>query len=375
VYQYGFARAGFIGGGPPEPSRAGAGGNRLGEGPVELFPPNTYNGLKEGGHMPTNFPNYELKLPKIPKHLIQYGLLGAVVIFLLVGSFYQIAPDEMGVILRLGRFVRTTEPGLHFKWPLGIEALTKVPVQRQLKLEFGFRTTEPGIRTEYMTNDDTRKESIMLTGDLNVVVAEWIVQYKIKDPYKFLFKMRDVEQTFRDMNEAVIRRIIGDNSVDEVITVGRARIAAMAKDELQKLCDLYDIGVDVNQLILQDVNPPDSVKPSFNEVNESLQEKERKINEALSEYNQEIPKARGEAEQAIRGAEGYATERVNNAAGDASRFTSIYREYAKAPVVTRRRLYLEAINDVLSKIEKKIILDDKQRNLMPLFNLGGEVKK
>lgn len=325
--------------------------------------------------MPTNIPAYEFNLPKIPKNVIKIGIIVLIAVVVLWGAFYQIAPDEMGVILRFGKFVRTTDPGLHFKWPLGIEALTKVPVQRQLKMEFGYRTTNPGVRSEFAVPEEAQKESVMLTGDLNVVIVEWIVQYKIKDPYKYLFKLRDVEKTFRDMNEAVVRRVIGDNAVDEIITTGRARIAAEAKDELQKLADLYEVGVDVSQLIFQDVNPPESVKPSFNDVNEALQEKERKINEALAEFNKEIPKAQGEAEQAIRGAEGYAMERVNNAQGDASRFTQVYKEYIKAPLVTRKRLYLETINDVLSKIEKKYIMDDKQRNLLPLLNLNQEVKK
>ena len=325
--------------------------------------------------MPTNMPTYEIRMPKIPKGAIKIGAIVLIAVVVLWGAFYQIAPDEMGVILRFGKFVRTSEPGLHFKWPLGIEALTKVPVQRQLKMEFGYRTTNPGVRSEFAVPEEAAKESVMLTGDLNVVTVEWIVQYKIKDPYKFLFKLRDVEKTFRDLNEAVVRRVIGDNAVDEIITTGRARIAAEAKDQLQKLVDLYELGVDVNQLIFQDVNPPESVKPSFNDVNESLQEKERKINEALAEFNKEIPKAQGEAEQAIRGAEGYAMERVNNAQGDASRFTQMYKEYAKAPAVTRKRLYLETMNDVLSKIEKKYIMDGKQGNLLPLLNLNPEVKK
>lgn len=304
--------------------------------------------------------------------------LGVVVIFILVllfGSIYQIGPEEMGVILKFGKFIRTTEPGLHLKLPLGIEKLTKVPVQRQLKMEFGFRTAKAGIRTQYAHTAESIKEAVMLTGDLNVAVVEWIVQYKIKDPYKFLFKVRDAVSTFRYMNEAVVRRIVGDNSVDEVITVGRARIAMEAKEELQKLCDLYEIGIDVNQLIFQDVNPPDPVKPAFNEVNESLQEKERKINEAWSEYNQVVPRAEGEAEQTIRGAEGYAMERVNNAKGDANRFTAVYREYARAPLVTRKRLYLETMSEVFPKMSKKIIFDEKQENILPLINLGEEVKK
>ena len=313
--------------------------------------------------------------PKISARTIRGVVIGLVVIVALWGSFYQVSPEEMGVILRFGKFVRTTDPGLHMKLPFGLEKLLRVPVQRQLKVEFGFRTVRPGINSQFVTNNETKAESVMLTGDLNVVDAEWIVQYKIHDPYLFLFRMREATGTFRDMTEAVVRGVVGDSSVDEVITVGRERIAAEAMEELQALCDAYEIGIEVNQLIFQDVNPPEPVKPSFNDVNEALQEKERKINDAWAEYNQEIPKATGEAEQAVQAAEGYATERVNNAAGDASRFTAIYREYAKAPSVTRKRLYLEALNEILPKISKKIVVDQNQKNLVPLLNLGEEVKK
>jgi len=325
--------------------------------------------------MRNDFPSLDIKLPKIKPGILKLIVIAVVVLIILAGSIYQISPEEIGAILRFGKYVRATDPGLHLKFPLGIEKLIKVPVQRQLKKEFGFRTTRPGIRTEYRMTTDSQREAMMLTGDLNVAVVEWIVQYKIKNPYNYLFKIRDADSTFRYMNEAVVRRVIGDNSVDEVITVGRARIANEAKEELQKLCDLYEIGIEVNQLIFQDVNPPDAVKPSFNEVNESLQEKERKINEAWSEYNQEIPKATGEAIQTIRAAEGYAMERVNNSKGDANRFIAIYREYARAPLVTRKRMYLETINLILPKIGKKIIFDEKQKNILPLLNLGAEVKK
>ncbi len=325
--------------------------------------------------MRDDFPSLDIKLPNIKPGVIKLIVVAVFILILLAGSIYQIRPEEIGVILRFGKFVRTSDPGLHFKAPLGIEKLIKVPVQRQLKMEFGFRTTRPGIRTEYRVTTESIREAVMLTGDLNVAVVEWIVQYKIKDPYKYLFKIRDAETTFRYMNEAVVRKVVGDNSVDEVITVGRARIANEAKEELQKLCDLYEIGIEVNQLIFQDVNPPDQVKPSFNEVNESLQEKERKINEAWSEYNELIPRSRGEAEQMISAAEGYAMERVNNSKGDANRFIAIYREYARAPLVTRKRLYLETINVILPKIGKKIIFDEKQKNILPLLNLGAEVKK
>ena len=325
--------------------------------------------------MRNDFPSMEIKLPKIQGKIIKIIIAAVILLILLFGSIYQISPEQIGLILRFGKFVRTTNPGLHFKLPLGIEKLTKVPVQRQLKMEFGFRTTRPGVRTEYTVTPDAAKEAVMLTGDLNVVVVEWIVQYKIKNPYNYLFKIRDVYSTFRYMNEAVVRKIVGDNSVDEVITIGRARIANEAKEELQELCDLYEIGIEVNQLVFQDVNPPDPVKPSFNEVNEALQEKERKINEAWAEYNQVIPKAKGEANQTIRAAEGYAAERINRSEGDASRFKAIYKEYVRAPLVTRKRLYLEAINNILPKINKKIIFDEKQKNILPLLNLGEEVKK
>jgi len=325
--------------------------------------------------MANDFPQVEFKMPKINTGLLKIGIVGILLIIVMATAFYQIGPEEMGVILRFGKFVRTSDPGLHLRLPLGIEQLRKVPVQRQLKMEFGFRTTDPGIRTEYRVTPDSRREARMMTGDLNVVDAEWIVQYKIKDAYNYLFKIRDVNSTFRYMNEAVVRQIIGDSSVDEVITVGRVRIALEAKEELQRLCDKYEIGIEVNQLIFQNVDPPEPVQPSFNEVNESQQQKERKINEAWSEYNQEIPKAEGEAEQAIRAAEGYAMARVNNAQGDAERFKSIYREYARAPLVTRKRLYLEAILEILPKIDKKIIFDENQKNILPLLNLNKEVIK
>ena len=324
--------------------------------------------------MSNDFPNLEIKLPKIKTGVLKLVVAAVIILILVASSVYQISPEEIGVILRFGKFVRTTEPGLHFKIPM-VEKLRKVPVQRQLKMEFGFRTITPGIRTEYRVTPESLREAVMLTGDLNVAVVEWIVQYKIKNAYNYLFKIRDVDSTFRYMNEAVVRKVVGDNSVDEVITVGRARIENEAKEELQSLCDLYEIGIEVNQLKLQDVNPPDPVKPSFNEVDEALQEKERKINEAYAEYNQEIPKAKGEAEQMIRGAEGYAMERVNNAQGDANRFRAIYTEYARAPLVTRKRLYLETIIEILPKISKKIIFDEKQKNILPLLNLGEEVKK
>ena len=289
----------------------------------------------------------------------------------LIGSYYQVEPDEVGLVTRFGRFVRTTNPGPHGKIPFGIEQVQKVPVQRQLKQEFGFRTVHADVDSTYRKDEKTAAESSMLTGDLNVATVEWIVQYKISDPYKYLFKLRDVEQTFRLMAEASMRTVVGDHSVTELLTVGREAIAAKAKELLAELCRRYDNGISVQQLVLQDVDPPESVKPSFNEVNQAIQERERAINEAWAEYNQEIPRARGLAEQKIEASEGYAVDRVNRAKGDAGRFIALQEEYRKAPEVTRTRLYLETLTAVLPAAGKKLIFDEKAKGILPLFPLSG----
>jgi membrane protease subunit HflK len=285
-------------------------------------------------------------------------------------SYYQVEPDEVGVIRRLGRFAGTSEPGPHFRLPFWIDRVQKVPVQRQLKMEFGFRTRLPGVETAYAgTSAEMKRESLMLTGDLNVAVVEWIVQYKIKDPYAFLFKVRNVDETLRSLSEAAVRSVVGDQSVNEVLTTGRQRIATQAKDVLQQLADRYDAGVDVQQLVLQDVNPPDPVKPSFNEVNQAIQEKERAINEAQAELNKAIPRARGEAEQALRAAEGYAIERVNRARGEAERFTALLAEYRRNPDVTRRRLHLETLAEVLPRAGQKVIVDEATKGMTPILQM------
>ncbi len=302
-------------------------------------------------------------------------IAGAVLALLLTG-YYQVEPDEVAVVQRFGKFVRTTDPGPHLKIPFGVETVTKVPVKRTLKMEFGFRTVRPDIHTEFAPpSEETRAESIMLTGDLNVAVVEWTVQFRIRDPRQFLFDVRDVPKTFRDMSEAVMREVVGDHSVDEVITIGRDPIAIQAKEQLQKLCDRYGIGIDVQQLVLQNVNPPDAVKPAFNEVSQAIQEKERAINDAWADYNKAVPRAKGEAEQAVRSAEGYALGRVNHAEGDAKRFDAIYEEYKKAPAVTRRRIYLETMAQLLPKLGRKLILDDKAKGILPLLQLEGEKKE
>ncbi len=308
-------------------------------------------------------------------------LLVLVVLILLFGSVYQIQPEEVGVVLRFGRYVRTTEPGLRLKLPQ-IESVSKVPVQRQLKQEFGFRTEEAGIRTRYSQESYT-EESSMLSGDLNVAMVEWIVQYRVADPYRYLFKVRNLTETFRDMNEAVMRAVVGDRTITEVLTVGRQEIEATAQLQLQELCDQYETGITIDQLVLQDVNPPDPVKPSWDEVNQAQQQRDRLINEAKAEYNQVIPRAKGEAEQTVLQAEGYALNRVNSAQGEASRFKQVYEEYRRAPQVTRQRMYLETMQQILPRLGGKLYLDNDAKGVMPLLPLeslqgilpGGEKRR
>jgi membrane protease subunit HflK len=271
--------------------------------------------------------------------------------------------------------VRTADPGLNFKLPAPVESVLKVPVQRQLKQEFGFQTVEAGVKTRY-SDRDFDYESLMLTGDLNVADVEWIAQYRVDDPYKYLFRVRNVDKTFRDMNEAVMRAVVGDRSVDEVLTVGRLEVEDESKLKLQELCDRYETGIVVDQIVLQNVTPPDPVKPSFNEVNQAEQDREREINDARGEYNRVIPKARGQAAQIVEQARGYAINRVNSAQGDAALFEEVYAAYRRAPEVTRRRIFLETMESIYPAMERKILLDNGLEGVLPLLQLTGpEVKQ
>ncbi|MCP4546355.1 MAG: FtsH protease activity modulator HflK [bacterium] len=300
-------------------------------------------------------------------------LVGGLVLIVLVvvgifSSFYTVDPEEVGLVMRFGKYIRSTDPGLHMKLPFQIETVLKVPIQRQLKAEFGFRTVSAGVRSETSTRG-FGMESNMLTGDLNAAVVEWVVQYRIVDPYKFLFRVRNVSDTFRDMSEAIMRQIVGDRTVNEVLTVGRAEVASEVERLLQDLCNQYETGIKVEQVVLQDVNPPEPVKPSFNEVNQAQQEREKLINVAQSEYNQVIPRAKGEALETIQMAEGYALDRVNRAKGDAERFIAMFEAYSLAPEVTRQRIYLETMTRVLPQVESKVIVDDELGGVLPLLNL------
>lgn len=283
--------------------------------------------------------------------------------------FYTVGVDEVGVVQRFGKYVRTTQPGLNFKLPRGIESVTKVKIRYIFKEEFGFRTIQAGVRTRYAPSSSYQNEFLMLTGDLNVAVVPWIVQYRIKNPYNFLFKVRNVRKTFRDLAEASMRLVVGDSSINEVITK-REEIAMKAEVLLQKLLDEAETGIKVVTVEMKKTNVPEPVQPSFNEVNQAIQEKERMIYQAKEAYNKVIPAARGEADKTIKAAEGYALDRVNRAKGDAARFLDRYNAYALAEDVTRRRLYLESMEEILPRLGNRYIVDAEQKNFLPLLNMG-----
>jgi membrane protease subunit HflK len=300
------------------------------------------------------------------------GIVGLAALSGILSSFYIVQPEERGIVKRFGRIVRTADPGLHFKIPFGIETHQLVATERILKEEFGFRTTSmEEARTTYDTSglDD---ETLMLTGDLNVIEVTWVVQYRITDPEKFLYRgLREPITALRDCSEAIMRRIVGNRLGSDVLTVGRTEIAIRAAQELQAKLDEYNTGVTIVGVQLQDVTPPDAVKPSFNEVNEARQERERMINEAERERNQVLPRTLGEARQAVAEAEGYAVERVNRSLGESSRFLSILEEYAKAPEVTRDRMYLEMIDTVLPRVAEVTIIDSgSTQSPLPVLNLN-----
>jgi modulator of FtsH protease HflK len=297
-------------------------------------------------------------------------VIAALIVFT---SVKTVGPEEEGVVLTLGKYNRTVEPGLSFILPLGMEKMYKIPVQRQLKQEFGFRTVSAGARTEY-SRQNYGDESLMLTGDLNLSDVEWVVQYRIVNSYQYLFRVRNAEKTLRDMAEAAMRKTIGDRTVNEVLTVGRQEVASHVEVLLQQMCDEYQNGIRVDQVVLQDVNPPESVKPSFNAVNQAQQERETLINQAESEYNQIIPRAKGEADETLSIAQAYALNRVNRAKGEAERFQSLYQEYMKASEVTKQRIYLETMERILPKLGNKIIVDEKGNNVLPYMNLD-QVRK
>jgi len=282
-------------------------------------------------------------------------------------SYFTVPAEAEGVVLRFGKYIHKVPPGLHFKLPFGIDEVIKVPSQRQLKLEFGFGSEE-------YTNPDQvgvspAKEQSMVTGDLNAALVEWVVQYRITEPETYLFEVRAPGLTLRDLSESVMREIIGDRTVDEIITIGRQEIEETALTRLRELAGLYHLGLSINQVQLKNVDPPKPVQPSFNEVNRAQQDRENVINLANGEYNKAVPRARGEADQKIRGAEGYRFKRINEAEGDAAAFTAVLGQYVKAPEVTRTRLYLETLGEVLPQAKQSILVDESVQQILPMLPL------
>jgi membrane protease subunit HflK len=329
----------------------------------------------------------EFKIPDTPEELFRQArpefkkinkwLPIIVIIFVLISialtSFYTVEADEVGVITRFGRYVKTTKPGLHWKFPFQIDKLYRVKVKKIFKDEFGFRTEKAGINTKYSTGNFDG-ESIMLTGDLNVLDVTWIVQFRVKDPVKFLFRIRSPRETVRDLSEAIMRQVIGDSTVSEALSNRRININQEVQDRLQVILDAYESGIHVETVKLQDVNPPKQVRPSFNEVNEAKQEREKVINQSWEAYNKVIPRARGQAEKVISQAKGYALSRVKRAQGDAAKFVETWQAYKEAKTVTKRRLYLETLGSILPATGKMFIFDPSASQAIPLLNLNEGVK-
>jgi len=306
------------------------------------------------------------------------GLRGVIVLAVLVlagvmawTAFYTVPSDSVAVVQRFGKYLKVVPPGLQYKLPLGVDAATIVPVKRQLKQEFGFKT--PGATDPYQGSRarDGRQETQMVTGDLNAALVEWVIQYRISDPVKFLFEVREPSETLRYVSESVMREVVGDRTVDEVITIGRQEIETEALTKMQALSTKYAMGISIDQVQLKNINPPRPVQESFNEVNQAQQEKEKLINEARRDYNKVIPLAEGEKDQRIREADGYRLKRINEAEGDAARFSALLAEYKKAPEVTRRRIYIETLQGVMPGIRSKIIVDEEMRSILPLLNLDS----
>lgn len=327
--------------------------------------------------------NIELVLRHYWRQYSKQIIAGAVLLVLLWGAnsmLYKVEADSNGVVLRLGKFVRKTPPGLHFKWPWPIGVAYTVPVAKVQALEFGYRTVAPGRRTQFApSSDDQRTLARMLTADLNLAHVEWVVQYRIETPEDYLFKIggeawmdaaANARDLIRDVSEAVMRQIIGDVSVDSVITIGREEIAAEAKESMQATLDGFEAGIKIVAVKLQSATPPDPVKDAFDAVNRAKQSKERVVNEAKGERNRLIPAARGQKDRAIAEAEGYALRVVMEAEGRTTAFLAKLEEYEKAPEITMTRLYLEAMEQILMNVDEKIIIDESIRGVLPLLQLG-----
>lgn len=301
-----------------------------------------------------------------------FAPLVLVLVFGILSAVYTVSPESVAVVQRFGKYQQTATPGLHFKLPFGIDTATIVPIRRQLKIEFGFAT--PGATNPDQISGSPELERDMVTGDLNAAQVEWLLHFRISDPREYLFKVREPGSTLRDLTESVMREVVGDRTVDEVLTIGRNQIASDALLRLKEVLEPLGMGISADYLQLNNVNPPGPVQRSFDEVNRAQQEREQMINEANGEYNRVIPKARGTAEQRISAAEGYAVQRINQAEGEVTRFREMLAEYEKSPAITRRRIYLETMNDVLPRLGSKLVLDEDAKQFLPLMNLQGAPK-
>jgi membrane protease subunit HflK len=325
-------------------------------------------GNRGGGNR--GFGGGNFQLPNI------FGSLGLLLLLgiglFLYTAFYTVPSDSVGLVTRFGKYLKEEPAGLHFKLPGGVDEVTIVPVKRQLKQEFGFTT--PGATNPTQNRSDLQAQSQMVTGDLNAALVEWVVQFRIEDPRKYLFDVRNPGETLRDLSESVMREVVGDRTVDEVITIGRQEIEDEALVKMQQLTTKYGIGVSIDQVQLKNINPPRPVQESFNEVNQAQQEKESLINAARREYNKVVPLAEGEKDQRIRAADGYRLKRINEAEGDAARFNAIFKEYLKAPEVTRRRIYIETLQEALPELDSKVIVDTDSQQILPLMHLDQQTQ-
>ena len=312
---------------------------------------------------------------KLPRRLTPRAIIIVVVVILALitvfSSFFIVDPQEQAAVLLFGRFTRMADPGLHFKLPFGIEKNYNVPTQVVLKEEFGFRTERPGITT-IRSAQDFPDESIMLTGDLNIVDVEWIIQYRIVDTFDWLFKVQEKEKTIRDISQSIINQLVGDRTVFDVIGAERANIETQGQEHMNQLFDKYELGIRVTTVKLQNIVPPAGpVQEAFEDVNKAIQDRSRLINEGQEAYNQAIPRAKGQAEQLIQEAEGYAIERVNKAEGDVSRFARVLDEYNRSPGVTRTRLYYEMFEEVFKDAENVDLIDKNLQNFIPFKGLNS----
>ena len=307
------------------------------------------------GDQEVEIPEFNFKITPV--------LIGILVIWLLTG-IYVVGPDEVGVVRTFGKFTRVTQSGLNWKFPSPIETANTPKVTEVKRIEFGFRSLKNG---QYRT---VEKESLMLTGDENIVDAEMIVQYKIKDPVKYLFNIVEPELTVREAAEASLRTVVGRNKIDETLTTGKFTIQEETKEQVQSILDKYESGIHIVAVQLQDVSPPKEVIGAFKDVASAKEDKNRMINQAEGYRNDVIPKARGEAEAMIRDAEGFKESRIKRAEGDATKFTTILKEYKKAKSITEKRLYLETMEKVLPGIDKIIIPDKESGNMLNLLNLN-----